>query len=70
MCLSVIYSTEAFLHKTKGHAGKQSEPVLFDSLEKAKAEPLPDGYAFAFIQAENGCHAYSKTSGWEFHGKS
>ncbi len=70
MSVGVIYSTEAFLHKNKGQVGRQSEPVLFDSLEKAKAEPLPDGYAFASIRAENGCHTHSKTLGWEFHSES
>lgn len=70
MSVSVIYSTEAFLHKTKGQIGRQSEPVLFDSLEKAKAEPLPDGYAFASILVEDGWYAYSKTLSWEFYRKS
>ena len=70
MNVGVIYSTEAFLHKNKGQVGRQSEPVLFDSLDKAKAEPLPDGYAFAFIPVENGCHTYSKTLGWEFNSES
>jgi hypothetical protein len=67
MSVSVIYSTEAFLHKDKGQGGRQSEPVEFASLEAAKAAPIPEGYAFAFIQAENGCHTYSKHFGWEFH---
>ena len=70
MSVSVIYYTEAFLHKTKGQVGRQSEPVLFDSFEEAKAEPLPDGYAFGAIQVVDGCHAHSKTFGWEFHFKS
>ncbi len=70
MSVSVIYSTEAFPHKTKDQVGRQSEPVLFDSPEKAMAEPLSDGYAFASILVEDGCHAYSKTFGWEFHCKS
>jgi hypothetical protein len=70
MSVSVIYSTEAFLHKTNGHAGRQSEPVLCDSLEKAKAEQLPVGYAFASIQVVDGFHTYSKPFGWELHSKS
>ncbi len=66
MNVGVIYSTEAFQHKNKEQVGRQSEPVWFDSLERAKVEPIPDGYTFASIRVENGCHTYSKTLSWEF----
>jgi len=65
MSVSVIYSTEAFEHKNKGQIGRQSEPVQFASLELAEAAPVPEGYAFAFIQTENGCYTYSKQFGWK-----
>jgi hypothetical protein len=65
MSVSVIYSPEALLHKNKGQEGKQSEPVQFASLELAKAAPIREGYAFGFVQAENGCYAYSKQFGWK-----
>jgi len=73
MSVKVIYSTEA-LHRNIDQAGTSSDPYLpffeYASVEEAKAAPLPDGFAFAFIQVENGYHTYSKTFGWEeFHSK-
>ena len=66
MSVSVIYSSEGLVQKNKGQVGSQTEPVQFASLEAAKAAPIPEGYAHAFIQAENGCYTYSKHFGWEF----
>jgi len=65
MSIRVIYSTEAFLAKNEGQPGKQFE-LSFASLEEAKATPLPEGYAFAFIPVETGHHSYSAKLGWEF----
>jgi len=67
MGISVIYSTESFPHKNSGRVGRQSEPVLFATLDKANATQLPAGYVFALIPVENGYHTYSKTLGWEDH---
>ncbi len=67
MSVTVIYSTEAFFHKTKYFPGKQSsEPFSFNSLEDAKDKPFPEGYVFALIQDdETGCqHTYSEKFGW------
>ncbi len=70
MSVTVIYSTEAFEHKTKGFPGKHSESFSFNSLQDAKDAPIPEGYVFAVIQDdETGCHTYSDKFGWESHGK-
>jgi hypothetical protein len=68
MGIRVIYSTEAFLAKDEGQLGKQFE-LSFASLAEAKSAPLPAGYVFAFISAEDGNHTYSAKLGWEFHRK-
>jgi len=71
MSVKIVYSTEGLLHGDRDNAGTSSDPYLnffsFASLEAAKAAPFPEGYTFASIQVENGCHTYSKHFGWEFH---
>jgi hypothetical protein len=66
MGVSVIYSTDALLHKNKGEVGKHSEPIPFASVKAAKAAPVPEAYAFAVIRDETGtaCDVYSKRLGW------
>ena len=66
MNIRVIYSTEAFLSKNGGKAGKQLERS-FTSIEKAKTASFPQGFSFALIPVEEGRHVYSSTLGWEFH---
>jgi hypothetical protein len=65
MVVRVIYSSEAFLHRSGGNPGQQSE-LFFASADAAKETSLPEGHAFAFIPVENGYHAYSPRLGWEF----
>ncbi len=65
MNVRVNYYTEPLCIKSQGNNGKHFEKT-FDSLEKAKAAPLPAGYVFAVTFVENGCYTYSIKYGWEF----
>jgi|GEM_PF-2173667 len=66
MSIRVIYSTESKIDKNQGKAGKIGCERFFDSVEKAKAAPLPEGCVFACIKVKDGHHAYSRELGWEF----
>ncbi len=66
MGYKVIYATSAFTGMNAGEPGKQLESREHDTVAAAKKAPLPAGYTFAFIRAEDGDHVYSVAHGWEF----
>ena len=61
----VTYCTEALLHKSNGLVGTQVQ-ATFQSIDAAKAAPLPSGYTFALISTVEGRHIYTSNSGWSF----
>ena len=66
MNVKVLYSTEALFRKNADPPGRQLE-MSFNSINDAKAQPLPSGYTFAMIRTSDVTHVYSLALGWEFH---
>lgn len=58
----VSYITECIADKNGGRVGTQYI-CRFDSLKDAMEAPLPEGYVFAIIHAEEGKYYYDKING-------